>query len=71
MNTPSPQNVNQLRLWLGFVNYYHTFLPNLATELQPLHFLLKQDTPWHWKKEQETAFTRAESMVASDTVLTH
>lgn len=71
INAPSPQNVNQLRSWLGFVNYYHKFLPDLATELQPLHELLKQDTPWHWDKKQELAFTKVKSMVASDTVLTH
>ena len=71
VNAPSPQNVNQLRSWLGFVNYNHEFLPNLAIELQPLHSLLKQDIPWHWKTEQETAFSRVKSMVASDTVLTH
>ena len=71
VNVPSPQNVNQLRIWLGFENYYHKFLPNLATELQPLHWLLKQDTPWHWKKEQETAFKMVKSMEASGTVFTH
>ena len=71
VNVPSPQNVNQLRSWLGLVNYYHKFLPNLATELQPLHWLLKQYTPWHWKKEQETAFTRVKSMEPSGTVFTH
>ncbi|KXJ08403.1 Retrovirus-related Pol polyprotein from transposon 297 [Exaiptasia diaphana] len=71
INAPSPQNVNQLRSWLGFVNYYHKFLPNLASELQPLHTLLKQVTPWHWKSEQKAAFTKVKSMVASDTVLTH
>ncbi|XP_022785748.1 uncharacterized protein K02A2.6-like [Stylophora pistillata] len=47
VNAPNPQNVNQLRSWLGF------------------------DTPWHRKKEQEAAFTKVKSMVASDTVLTH
>ena len=62
VNAPTPQNVNQLRSWLGFVNYYHKFLPNLPTELQPLHSL-KQDIPWHWKTEQETAFSRVKSMV--------
>ena len=71
VNAPSPQNVNQLRSWLGFVNYCDKFLPNLATELEPLHSLLRQDTPWHWKREQETAFTRVKSMVASDTILTY
>ena len=71
VNVPCPQNVNKLRSWLGFVSYYHKFLPNLATELQTLHWLLKQDTPWHWKKEQETGFKRVKSMEASGTVFTH
>ena len=32
---------------------------------------MKQDIPWHGKTEQETAFSRVKSRVASDTVLTH
>ena len=35
VNATSPQNVNQLRSWLGFVNYYHKFLPNLANRTFP------------------------------------
>lgn len=46
-------------------------MENLATELQPLHSSLKVHTPWHWRKEQETAFTRVKLLVACDTVLTH
>ena len=57
VNAPSPKNINQLRSWLGFVNYYHKFLTNLATVLQPLHALLKHNTPWHWEKKEEAAFT--------------
>ena len=32
-NAPIPENVQQLRSFLGLVNYYHKFLPNLATTL--------------------------------------
>ena len=32
-NAPRPENVQQLRSFLGLVNYYHKFLPNLATTL--------------------------------------
>ena len=33
---------------LELVNYYHKFLPNLATTLNPLNGLLKQGKPWKW-----------------------
>eukprot|EP00731_Ephydatia_muelleri_P034198 Em0050g16a len=42
MPAPHPENVCQLRAFLGLVNYHHKFLPNLATELQALYGLLKK-----------------------------
>ena len=41
-----PTNVTQLKAFLGLVNYYAKFLPDLATKLAPLYQLLKQDTQW-------------------------
>lgn len=37
---PTPKNVSQLRSFLGLVNYYGKFLPDLATILAPLYKLL-------------------------------
>ena len=71
INAPSPKNINQLRSWLGFVNYYHKFLKNPGNCTPTLHALLKHNTPWHWGKKEEAAFTEVKSMVASVTVLTH
>ena len=34
VNAPRPQNVTEVRSFLGLVNYYHKFLANLATILQ-------------------------------------
>ena len=36
LNCKQPANVTELRSFLGLVNHYHGFLPNLATTLQPL-----------------------------------
>ena len=41
-NAPKPENVAQLRAFLGMLNYYHRFLPDIATVLEPLHALLKE-----------------------------
>ena len=33
---PKPKNLSKLRSFLGIVNYYNRFLPNLSTKLTPL-----------------------------------
>lgn len=37
-------NISQLRSWLGIIQYYHQFLPDLATVLSPMHHLQKSNT---------------------------
>ena len=37
---PCPTSVTELRSFLGLLNIYHKFLPDLATVLVPLHKLL-------------------------------
>jgi len=37
---PSPKRVTELCSYLGLLNYYGNFIPNLSTLLQPLHELL-------------------------------
>ncbi|UYV70704.1 K02A2.6-like [Cordylochernes scorpioides] len=39
----SPTNVSKLRSFLGLVNYYGKFIPNLPELLEPLHKLLKKE----------------------------
>ena len=71
MSAPWPENVSQLRAFLGLVNYYHKFLPNLATKLQALYHLLKKGVQWLWTDEADKAFKTAKRMVTSDQVLAH
>ncbi|KAF1324074.1 hypothetical protein FI667_g9992, partial [Globisporangium splendens] len=40
---PVPQNVKQLRQWLGLANYLHKYTRNYAALVQPLTQLLKKD----------------------------
>uniref|UniRef100_A0A1A7YSF0 Gypsy retrotransposon integrase-like protein 1 n=2 Tax=Iconisemion striatum TaxID=60296 RepID=A0A1A7YSF0_9TELE len=68
---PAPKNVTELKSFLGLLNYYNKFLPNLATTLAPLHELLKQDGKWKWHKEQEEAFAAAKGLLHSSDVLVH
>ena len=70
-DAPIPTDVGQLRSFLGLVQYYHRFLPNLATVLQPLHQLLHTGVKFEWKKHHDTAFKRVKEAVTSETVLVH
>ena len=53
-DAPAPTNITELRSFLGMVNHYGRFLPNLAT----MHQLLKKDTKWYWRKTQQEASIR-------------
>ena len=68
---PPPQNVTQLRSFLGLLIYYTKFIPNLATILHPLNELLKADKKWEWTQDCSKAFTLAKEQLSSAEVLTH
>ena len=68
---PAPMNVSQLKSFLGLVNYYGKFLPNLSSVLSPLYRLLQSSTKWSWGAEQATAFQKVKSMLTSDSILVH
>ena len=61
-DAPSPTNITELKSFLGLLNYYHKFLPNLATILAPLHQLLQKDAVWKWTQKQEDSFMKAKSL---------
>ena len=63
---PSPKNVAELRSYLGLLNYYGNFIPNLSTLLQPLHELLRKGVKWAWTEECEKAFVRSKSELVAD-----
>ena len=66
-----PTNVSQLRSFLGLINYYGKFFPNLANTLAPLYSLLQKTTRWSWGKPQQSAFQEAKAHLTSEKLLTH
>ena len=68
---PVPKNVAELRSFLGLINYYGKFLPNLSSTLAPLYKLLQQNTQWQWKDSQMITFNAAKDALQSSTLLVH
>ncbi|XP_054259583.1 uncharacterized protein K02A2.6-like [Macrosteles quadrilineatus] len=66
-----PENVSELRIFLGLVNYYNRFIKDLATLLKPLHKLLQKGNKYVWNEQCEQSFQQIKKVISSDTVLCH
>jgi len=70
VKTPAPTNVQELRSFLGLLNYYGKFILNLATIIHPLNELLQTDRKWRWFEECAEAFDLAKKQLISSQLLT-
>ena len=68
---PIPQNITQLRAFVGLLNYYGKFIPQVATHVAPLYKLLEKDNKWAWTEECDTAFKTCKALLTSEAVLVH
>ncbi|KAG6442304.1 hypothetical protein O3G_MSEX002317 [Manduca sexta] len=69
VNSKRPTDVSSLRTFLGMVNYYQQFIPNLALKLNPLYKLLQKNNKFTWTKECESIFIKLKEELCSDKVL--
>ena len=70
-NAPRPQNLTELKSYLGLLTYYGKFIPNMSTLLAPLYQLLKSSTGWQWTEKQEETFQKSKKVLTSSSVLIH
>lgn len=61
--------MTQLRSFIGLVNYYGKFLPNMSTLLAPLYQLLQKNTKW--TKIHKDTFQEIKRLLTSSQVLAH
>ena len=71
VKAPEPTNVQELRSFLGLLNYYGKFIRNLSSILHPLNRLLQVPQKWDWTEECSRAFKRAKDQLTSLEVLIH
>ena len=71
LKMPPPTDVASLRSFLGAVQFYGKFIPNLSTMTEPLTRLTRKGTAWTWSAEEQAAFQRLKNVLCEDTVLAH
>ena len=64
-----PTHIKGLQRFLGAVNQYGTFSPNLAGLSHPLRALLKEGVCWRWEDVQQKAFDAIKAEILSPRVL--
>ena len=66
-----PTNLKQLRSFLGAVNQFNNFIPNLATISYPFRSILKKDAEWNWQKEHKKVFFKINQEISKTAELSH
>ncbi|XP_053690842.1 uncharacterized protein K02A2.6-like [Sabethes cyaneus] len=71
VSLPAPTDVSGVRSFLGAINFYGKFVPNMRQLRYPLDNLLKNETKFRWSTECQQAFERFKQILSSDLLLTH
>ena len=66
---PTPQNVTDVRAFLGTAGYYRKFIQGFSAIASPLNHLTKDEVKFEWKAEQQTAFEALKEAVKNGPVL--
>ena len=68
---PVPENPTELKSFLGLVNYYRRFVPDMSTLANLLNRLLVENIPCQWSKQCQEAFQKLKGILQSASLLTH
>src|SRR5437867_7951649 len=68
---PVPKNLKELQSFLGYCNYYRTFLKDYSKRTIPLNRLLQKDTKYCWTRECQQAFEQLKELMTTTPVLVH
>ena len=70
-DAPAPTNIHQVKSFLGLINFYAKFLPNLSTVIALLYVLLQKSHPWTWGPLQQRALQHAKDRLLYSSLLVH
>ena len=71
VDAPTPKNLSELKSYLGLLNYYGRFLPNLSTMINPLNQLQSKGQKWVWSAACKKAFESSKKALVESLVLVH
>ena len=67
----SPENVKELRTWLGMVSYYRSFIPQFSKLCAPLYALTHHNVPFKWTEKEEAILQQLIKYLVTEPILMH
>lgn len=64
-----PNNIKQVRSFLGMVGWYRRFIPNFAELITPISKLLRKGQPFCWDVTCDVAFNKIRNLLVSKPIL--
>jgi hypothetical protein len=71
INMRKPCDSNEIRVFMGLVNFYRRFLPDLSRIAAPLTDLTKKNHAFNWTSKCDQAFSNIKLLISSDIALHH
>ena len=68
---PVPENVSDVRRFLGLASYYRRFIDSFAKVANPLHNLTKKEVQFEWSSECQAAFNLLKHKLTVSPVLSY
>lgn len=69
VEAPEPQNIQQLQSYIGLLNFYRKFIPNLSSELNVLYSLLNKNVEYKWSDECSQSFKKSKQLILNSNML--
>ena len=66
-----PENVTEVRSFIGFCSYYRRFIKDFAGIAKPLHQITKKNSRFTWNPECQNAFEKLKKALIDSSVLKH
>jgi hypothetical protein len=66
---PAPQNVSELKQFIGFTNFYRQFVYHFSGTAQPLHNLTKAQKTFNWDERCGEAFEKLKTAFTAAPIL--
>lgn len=64
-----PENVTELRRFIGIISWYRRFIPDCSALSKPLSILLQKKQKWNWTTERNNAFETLKTQLSTAPVL--